>query len=96
MTKSIPDISAAFDTHISRAINVVLKHASNVHKAVIILHLAEQVMRVDGIELDPDELQEEVKDIAEIIDALRQDALDILQNHLDFAEEITHEINRLR
>lgn len=91
--KNILDISAAIEAHLSRAGIVLSKHSQKVNAAVLIIQLSEQVFRVDGIELNLTELQEEIQDIAEVIDALRNDALDILSCHIEFAREIRDDLN---
>lgn len=88
MTKSMLDISAALETHLNRAFKTLNKHAKNVHRAVQIISITNTVVRVEGIQLDLTELQEEIQDIAEVIEALRLDAMDILDNHIDFARDI--------
>jgi hypothetical protein len=91
----MPDISAAVETHLNRAVNVLSKHAKNVNRAVQFISITQTVVRVEGIQLNLIELQEEVRDIAEVIEALRLDAMDILDSHIDFARDIEDKLRGL-
>lgn len=95
MTKDMADVTAAIETHLNRANKLILKHMDNVSRAVLVIHASQKVVRVEGIELNLTELQEEVIDIAEVIDSLKQDSLDILQVHVDFAELMQIKIENL-
>ena len=95
MNKSMLDISAAMETHLNRAFNTLSSHAENVSRAVKIISITNTVVRVEGIQLDLTELQEGVQDIAEVIEALKRDALDILAVHTDFAKEIYDNMEQL-
>jgi hypothetical protein len=90
MTKDLNDIAAAMETHLGRARSTLSKHIDNTFKAcAIIAHPS----RTKDMQLNLVEFQEEIQDIAEIIDALRADALDILKVHLEFVEHITNELS---
>ena len=94
--KSILDVGAAMETHTLRAANVLSRHVKNVNKAITIIGATQQVVKVEGIELDISELREEVLDIAEIIDSLRQDAMDMLGAHIQTIKEIEDKLTGKR
>ena len=94
--KSILDVGAAMETHTLRAANVLSRHVKNVNKAITIIGTTQQIVKTKGIELDISELREEVLDIAEIIDSLRQDAMDMLGAHIQTIKEIEDKLTGKR